>query len=125
MEDHENEKLFLLLLAWLAVLDGAEMVGPATRIAFEAKALTFSGLTPRLSGCGKCTDRLDDALVFSDANGGVMHQRCSNGTAVTAACLTTVEALRRTPLAEVRKTPLDHSAYTLLYGFLDTRQVGH
>ena len=37
-------RLFLLLLAWLAVLDGAEMVGPATRIAFE-EALTFSGLT--------------------------------------------------------------------------------
>ena len=115
VEDHENEKLFYY--CWRGSLFSMERKWSVPRNCIQGEALTFSGLTPRLSGCGKCTDRLDDALVFSDANGGVMHQRCSNGTAVTAACLTTVEALRRTPLAEVRKTPLDHSAYTLLYGF--------
>ena len=117
VEDHKNEKLFLLLLAWLAALEGDSDISVAARVAFEAKALTFSGLSPGLLRCVKCGDTLDGPLAFSDAQGGVVHQRCSAGTEVSRACLMAIENLRRTPLAEVRMVTLEHPAHSLLYGF--------
>ena len=65
-EDHESPRLYRLLLAWLALVEGEEAPGPASRQALETKALTFSGHTPALVGCAVCGERLDAtrALVF-------------------------------------------------------------
>ncbi|MFK7929369.1 MAG: DNA repair protein RecO [Myxococcota bacterium] len=99
-EHHEAERLFKLLLSWLACVEGDEPPGAATRQALEAKALTFAGMAPSLVACAVCGDRLEDPTVFSFDAGGGCHGRCAQGRATSAAALVRLEALRRTALAQ-------------------------
>ena len=117
IEDHENEKLFLLLLAWLTALERDGPMGPAWRLAFEAKALTFSGLTPRLNACVRCGEPLENTMLFSDAHGGAVHPQCGRGAPVSKTCLEQIERVRRTPLGAIPDIRIEPSGHGLLYGF--------
>ena len=103
-EDGAAGKLFQLLVVWLELLEGARPPTLAARLALEAKALTFAGLTPALAHCAACGDPIDDPAVFDPDSGGALHARCGGGAQVTAAAMIELEALRRTPLNDT----LDH-----------------
>ncbi len=93
------ERLYGLLGHWLSRLEGSAPPTPALRIAFEAKALTFAGLGPRLSTCSRCGAGLSDPATWQADSGGA-HASCSFGKPVSADLLAALEALRRAPLAE-------------------------
>jgi DNA repair protein RecO (recombination protein O) len=94
------EKLHQLLLHWLAILEADPRPDRASRVALEAKALTFAGLAPTLVTCAVCGAALGDPAVFDAEAGGGLHARCGGGRPVAAADLLAIERLRRTPLAE-------------------------
>lgn len=75
--------------------------GEGVRVALEAKALTFAGLAPRLVQCARCGGRIDDPAAFDPESGGAVHARCGLGRHVDATSLLRIEALRRTPLAQL------------------------
>jgi len=99
-EHHEAERLFKLLTHWLALVEGPELPGVASRQALEGKALTFAGFAPALVLCPVCGERLADPCAFCPSAGGGAHAACAGGPAVDAAALLRLEALRRTPLAD-------------------------
>jgi DNA repair protein RecO (recombination protein O) len=94
------EKLFLLLESWLAVLEGESAPGVASRMALEAKALTFAGLAPSLAACAVCGAAIADPAVWDAESGGALHARCGGGRPIGASDVLVLEELRRTPLAE-------------------------
>ena len=94
-------KLFRLLATWLIHVETSDAVGEPARLALEAKALTFSGLTPALVHCALCTDPLTDPIRFDPEAGGALHEECGSGKSVTLSTLRRLEALRRTPMIEV------------------------
>ena len=98
-EESPAEKLHPLLRVWLELLEGEGTPGVASRIALEAKALTFAGVTPQLVRCCHCGRDLDEPVVFDPRSGGASHARCGGGHAVSLADLRCIEALRRAPLA--------------------------
>lgn len=100
-EEARAAKLFRLLEVWLELLEGPVRPGQAARLALEAKALTFAGLTPALAHCAACGAPIDDPATFDAEGGGAHHARCGAGASIGAAQLVELEALRRTPLAEV------------------------
>jgi DNA repair protein RecO len=94
-------KAFGLLSVWLELLEGDVAPGDGARLALEAKALTFAGLTPAFLRCALCGRPSDDRMRFDRAGGGAVHDACgANGPDVTIEWLLAVERLRRTPLAE-------------------------
>jgi DNA repair protein RecO (recombination protein O) len=95
------ERLFELLRHWLARLEDPTPPPHGARVAFEAKALTFAGLGPRLTTCARCGLPLADPVTWQPDGGG-RHRDCGPGRPVAAALLRTIEDLRRTPLAEIR-----------------------
>ncbi len=99
-EHHEAEKLYGLLEVWLWLLDGDVAPGVASRVALEAKALTFAGLTPALRACARCGEVLEAPVVFDLEAGGAQHARCGPGREVSVAALAALDDLRRAPLAE-------------------------
>jgi len=98
-EHHPAHRLYRLLVTWLDLLEGEALPGEASRMALEAKALTFAGLTPALVRCARCGGPVEDPMVFDPEAGGALHSRCGGGRAVSTHQLLTLEALRRTPLA--------------------------
>lgn len=93
-------KLWRLLEVWLELLEAPHPPSTASRLAFEAKALTFAGLTPALARCAACGEPLSDPAVFDPQAGGALHGRCGGGAVVATEALIELEALRRTPLAD-------------------------
>lgn len=112
------EKLYRLLEAWLALLEGPERPGPPSRWALEAKAATFAGLAPALAACAACGERLTDPAVFDPESGGGLHARCGGGRPVPAAALLALEALRRTPLVQTVGARVTEGPPWLLADFL-------
>lgn len=98
-------KLFGLLVSWLALLEGEAVPDLASRLALEAKALTFAGLAPMLVRCARCGELADHPAVFDVASGGMLHGRCGGGATVEVDDLLAIETLRRTPLAETPGRP--------------------
>lgn len=122
-ESQPEPRLFGLLQVGLRVLDACtEPPVNALRVAFEAKALTFSGLTPRLTVCGGCGQAVDDETVYDFAGGGAQHRRCGPGAPVSRAFLLAVESARRTPLAECVDTELPAGPTWLLHDHLAWHQ---
>lgn len=117
------DKLYGLLLAWLAALEGDPCPDEAARIALEAKALTFAGLTPALVRCAVCGGRLEDPAVFDPEAGGALHARCGGGRPVSAAQMMAFEAWRRVPTVEVIGQPVAPAAQWLLSDFVQ-HQLG-
>ena len=99
-EDGPAPRLFTLLEVWLDLLEGPHPVGSASRIALEAKALTFAGLCPGLVNCAACGEPLADSAHFDDESGGGLHAWCGTGRPVSADLLTQIDGLRRTPLSQ-------------------------
>jgi DNA repair protein RecO len=102
----EAPKHFRLLQAALEVLEGEAEPTSATRVALEAKALTFSGLQPSLLRCARCGSALEDHARFDHLAGGATHEHCGSGPQLTRDALQQCEDLRRTPLADTPGTPL-------------------
>ena len=99
-ENTQTQKLYRLLQSFLSVLEQESAPVMATRIALEAKALTFAGLCPRLTGCACCGEPLENPVQFSATAGGVVHSRCGTGEPTTVKDVYSIEDLRRTPLAQ-------------------------
>lgn len=113
-------KLERLLEVCLLVLEGEPTPGVRTRLALEAKALTFAGIAPALVRCATCGAALDDdgGLARFDAeSGGAIHPRCGSGQHVSVADLAVLEELRRTPLAASAGDPAGHATPWLLANF--------
>ena len=98
-ESCEAPKHYRLLQAALEMLEGEAEPCPATRLALEAKALTFSGLQPGLLRCVRCAEPLERTAQFDHLVGGAVHEHCGNGPTLTREGLAQCEELRRTPLA--------------------------
>lgn len=104
--DQPEPKLFGLLEVALLVLDACtEPPQAAFRMAFEAKVLSFAGLTPALACCACCGQALDGAVGWSPSSGGAVHEHCASGESISVSWAHELEALRRTPLAELVDTP--------------------
>jgi DNA repair protein RecO (recombination protein O) len=117
------EKLYGLLAAWLDALEGDRAPDDAARIALEAKALTFAGLTPALVRCAVCGERVDDPAVFDPEAGGALHARCGGGRPVPAEQLVAFEAWRRVPTFDVVGQPVPPAVRWLLSDFVQ-HQLG-
>lgn len=98
-EEHEAERLARLLEVWIELLEGEGTPSTASRLALEAKALTFAGLAPALVRCAACGDPLEAPVVFDPEAGGALHGRCGGGRPASPRGLLWLEALRRTPLS--------------------------
>lgn len=122
-EGDDAARLFGLLEVWLDVLEGEHTPGTASRIALEAKALTFAGLCPALAHCARCGDALTGELVFSDEAGGALHAWCGTGQPIQPAMLQALEALRRTPLRDTVRQAWTGPAW--LIGDFLRYQLGH
>lgn len=112
-------KGFGLLVAWLELLEGEGTPGVGSRVALEAKALTFSGLTPRLVACAACGQALEGAVRFDPEAGGGVHLWCGGGRPVEAQDLAVVEHLRRLPLADTVGVGVAPAAAWLLCDFVE------
>ncbi len=100
--DHAEPRLYGLLDVALLVLDACtEPPSRLFRLAFEAKALTFAGLTPVLDRCAVCGQGLSDPVAWACGSGGAVHQHCGSGQPIEAGAAAALEAARRTPLAEL------------------------
>jgi DNA repair protein RecO (recombination protein O) len=122
--NYEAPRLFRLALTWLDLLEQPVEVGRSSRLALEAKALTFAGLTPGLVRCVRCQGELQAPLVFEPGAGGVQHQHCGPGVAVTAEAMLAVERLRRTPLMDTLGGEWSHAHPWVLSDFI-RYHLGH
>ena len=103
--EQPEPKLFGLLDVALLVLDACtEPPKAGFRIGFEAKALSFAGLTPVLTQCAGCGEAAQGPMVWSVRGGGMTHEYCGAGPKLDPAWGQAVEAFRRTPLAELVDT---------------------
>jgi DNA repair protein RecO (recombination protein O) len=116
--DLEADRLRTLLEIWLDLLEGEVEPHSGSRVAFEAKALTFAGLAPALVRCAVCSRILEDPCVFSMDVGG-MHRGCGQGLPVLAGDLSCIERLRRTPLVDTTHEGVPNEARWLLVSFLE------
>lgn len=118
-EGKDTAKLYKLLAVWIDQLENHGAAGPSGRLAFEAKALTFAGLTPVLTRCAVSGNALDDPCGFVADQGGAV---CSEygQRRVARRALYGLEALRRAPMAEHWSAPAPHPhAYWLLADFIE------
>ncbi len=122
-EHHENERMFRLLVAWLDLVEAATGPTVASRVALEAKALTFAGLAPALTRCTRCDAPLDDPMMWSHEAGGALHARCGGGAPILLSELTTIESLRRTPLVDTPSRGCSEVAARRLTAFVE-HQLG-
>lgn len=95
--DLPEPKQTRLLVVWLELLEMDAVAGVASRLALEAKALTFAGVLPSLTHCAACREPLVDPVVFGWES-GAMHAVCGRGESVLSEVLARLEALRRLPL---------------------------
>jgi DNA repair protein RecO (recombination protein O) len=111
-EDHAAPKLFTLLAVWLELLEGEVRPGVASRVALEAKALTFAGLAPVLDRCAHCGEPLDAETLFDLEMGGAVHRHCGTGRAIGPA-YAELERLRWMPLANTLDQPVPQTPWML------------
>lgn len=122
-EGASADKLYLLLVSWLALLEGEATPDDASRASLEGKAMTFAGLSPALVRCVRCGEELSDPATFDAEAGGGQHARCGGGFAVPVRGLALLEELRRTPLADTPGRPLPREVRWLLADFVQ-HQLG-
>ena len=110
----------LLEMALLLLEHGEGAAGPAFFRAFEAKALSFAGLTPVLATCPVCRQKLHDPLVWVEGTGAA-HRDCGGGEPISGAWVDAVEAGRRQPLKEVFGRPLPPGPWDLLIRMIEAQ----
>ena len=118
-ENQESPRLFGLLEAWLARLEGDAPLPAALRVALEVKALHFAGLTPALGRCPVCADASSEPAVFSMAGGGLLHARCGGGRRTPVGWAVAVERLRTRPMSEAEGVSIDTADRWLLMEFAE------
>ncbi len=120
-EGGRAEKLYGLLEVWLELLEReGPPPGVASRLALEAKALTFAGLTPALTRDARTGWPLRDAAAGFDAEAGGAILWAGRGVKVKRQWLEVLERLRHTPLAETRDLGApDRRAHWLLADFAE------
>ena len=123
-EDGPAEKLFGLLCTWLDRLEADAAPNGAARVALEAKAMTFAGLAPQMERCPRCGLPLADPAVADPGAGGIVHAHSGAGRAVPMAGVAAVEALRRTPLAQIGAQPAPAGCAWVLSDFAEWH-LGH
>lgn len=111
-----SPKMHGLFQAFSAVLDGVAEPTAATRVAFEAKVLSFAGVLATPERCAVCREPLAAPAVFAPEAGGACHQWCATGPEVPIEALWAVATLRRTPLIDTPGLP-DPREPWLLTGF--------
>lgn len=106
--EHPEPRLYGLLEVACLLVEAAPTPPMAMfRLGFEAKALTFAGLTPALTRCVECTHPLDappgPPLRYDPQRGGALHAQCDveGSLSVPSRWLAAVEAARRTPLKDL------------------------
>jgi DNA repair protein RecO (recombination protein O) len=100
-EQHPEPRLYGLLDMAATLLDAMEGAPSAQfRIGFEAKALTFAGVTPVLDACVACAEPPAAPMVIVPHAGGAHHAGClvGGGQAVSLDWLAAAELARRSPL---------------------------
>lgn len=115
----EGPRGFGLLGAFLTALEDELEPTVATRVALEAKALTFAGIAPQLVVCPSCGERLEGEVRFDPEAGGGVHMACGQGPVVEAADLLRLEGLRRTPVAETPGLEVAPTVRWLLTDFIE------
>lgn len=119
----EGAKGYGLLAALLDLLESPEPLDDgaltALRVGFEAKALSFAGLAPRLVRCAVCGEPLSGPSHFEPGAGGGLHPWCGPGAPVDAEALFVIEGLRRLPLAEGRTLPVPSAVAWHLASFVE------
>lgn len=116
-EGAPSERLHGLLLAALQRAEGELPLGQLTRLALEAKALTFAGLLPALQRCARCGEALGPRASWSAAVGGACHAACGGEFELPVALLDAIEDARRRPIAEAAETHLTTRHAALLADF--------
>jgi recombinational DNA repair protein (RecF pathway) len=115
----ESTRGVKLLEVWLACLEEDVAPDAASRLALEAKALTFAGLAPALVQCPVCGQPLVDDVRFDMDAGGGVHAWCGSGESVLASSLEVLERLRRTPLRETPGIDVPDTVRWLLGRFIE------
>jgi DNA repair protein RecO (recombination protein O) len=110
-------KLYGQLDAWLDRLEAEPPIGDASRIALEAKALTFAGIAPALARCARCAGAIEDPCAFDSAAGGAVHARCGGGAVIDAVGALWVDHLRHSKLADAETIKFPHAFRWLLSDF--------
>ena len=107
-EAHPEPRMFGLLEMATMLLDAmTDEPAEGFRVGLEAKALTFSGLSPALTRCAHCGEPPEPGMRFHAAGAGAAHGRCEAlGQSVSLDWLAAVEAARRTPLRGLVDTHL-------------------
>lgn len=120
-EGGRAEKLYRLLEVWLELLEvEGEAPGVASRLALEAKALTFAGLTPALTRDARDGGDLGLKKVSFDAEAGGAVAWSGRGVKVDPKWLEVMERFRRTPLKEtLGLAPPDRRAHWILADFAE------
>lgn len=78
-EEEANEKLFLLIIRALEVLEELESGFLKFIIAFELKCISFLGYRPYLEACVSCGEsELPNNIKFSKIQGGILCRNCSS-----------------------------------------------
>jgi DNA repair protein RecO (recombination protein O) len=112
-EQEANDRAFAALTRFLDLLDsappGAPEAHPAARprsdldplgLSFQLKLLWLSGYHPHLGSCAECGSE-GPLVAYSARAGGTVCAACGSGAlALSAAGLTGLEALLRSPLAD-------------------------
>ncbi|MEL6348062.1 MAG: DNA repair protein RecO [Myxococcota bacterium] len=106
--DQPEPRLYGLLDVACLLIEAAPTPPEALfRMAFEAKALTFAGLTPSLTRCVECTEPLQappgPPYTYDPHRGGALHDQCDTegSRRVSERWLSAMEAARRTPLKDL------------------------
>ncbi len=122
-EDHAEPRLFGLLEVATMLIDGmSDAPGSTFRVALEAKALTFAGLTPGLDRCVACGEPPSGAMQLDPLRGGALHGHCGvGGRAVSPAWLAAVEDARRRPLRDLIDEQLPDGPTWLLADMIEAQ----
>ena len=100
-----SRKLAGLFEVFVPVVDGEAEPSVATRVAYEAKVLTFSGVLGPPERCSVCGEGVEAPMVFVPEKGGGCHGHCASGPAVAVEALWALSVLRRTPLLDTPTMP--------------------
>jgi len=112
-EEEINTGAFILLISVLNMIAKKEEI-LAVRL-FDAKLLKLAGYQPQLTACVACGGRLDENIVFSAREGGVLCSGCSKnfsaGVPVKKGTLAVLSRLAGTDLKRAERLKIGSTYY--------------